>query len=316
MIPQQCLRLSHLNGNNQHAHEKSLVSAELITDLLDPTVAPTVEERFGLEHFLQSQEQLRTKQYEAFRQHWYGLQARDFKRQVTRTIGVLDVQEASRAKAGKKMKSSPVEELDWWQQPGPTPEELRLSGGLLVEDWPHARQVERLSVQLFEATQPLHELDESALRLLERAAFLHNTGMMIEARRHHKHSYRLIKETDLPDFNDEERHEIACIARYHRRALPSVSHEEFAVLSRSARKRVSALAALVRIADALDWNHDGRVQRLAANEALCDKRTWTVSLWVRPLADLDDELVHAYEKADLFEKVFKRKLQLLIQDQE
>ena len=120
------------------------------------------------------------------------------------------------------MQSFPGEELDWWQQPQPTPEELRFSGGLQVEDWPHARQVERLSVQLFEATRPLHELDERALRLLERAAFLHNTGMLIEARRHHKHSYHLIKGTTLPDVTDEERHEIACIARYHRRALPSL----------------------------------------------------------------------------------------------
>src|SRR5215470_13446771 len=124
-----------------------------------------------------------------------------------------------------------AEELDWWQVPQPTSEELRLSGGLLVEDWPHARQVVRLSVQLFEATQPLHQLDEHALQLLERAALLHNTGMMIESRRHHKHSFRLIKETELPDFTEEERHEIACIARYHRRALPSLSHEEFAALN-------------------------------------------------------------------------------------
>ncbi len=72
----------HLNGNKQHAHEKSLVSPELIAHLLDPTVAPTVEERYGLEHFLQNQEQLRNKQYDAFRQHWFALQARDFKRQV------------------------------------------------------------------------------------------------------------------------------------------------------------------------------------------------------------------------------------------
>ena len=120
--------------------------------------------------------------------------------------------------------------------------------------------------------------------------------------------------TPLPDFTEEERHEIACIARYHRRALPGMSHEEYATLSRSARKRVSALAALVRITDALDWSHDGRVQRLAAEKELCDEHTWTISLWVRPLADLDDELEHAYEKADLFEKVFKRKLQFLIQD--
>ena len=212
------------------------------------------------------------------------------------------------------MESYSVGDLDWWQHPQPTPEELRLSGGLLVEDWPHARQVERLSVQLFEATQPLHQLDEKSLRLLERAAFLHNTGMMIESRRHHKHSFRLIKETRLPDFTIEERHEIACIARYHRRALPSTDHEEYAVLGRTARKRVSALAALLRITDALDYNHDGRVLRLAAEPAYCNEATWTIGLEIRLLSDLDAELEHAYEKADLFEKVFKRKLRLYIKD--
>jgi len=213
------------------------------------------------------------------------------------------------------MKSFSVEDLDWRHLPQPTPEELRLSGGLYVEDWPHARQVERLSVQLFEATQPLHRLDVDALRLLERAAFLHNTGMMIETRRHHKHSFRLIKQTELPDFTEEERHEIACIARYHRRAMPSTSHEEFAVLGRAARKRVAALSALLRIADALDYSHDGRVLRVAAEAELCNKKVWTIGLQIRPLSDLDAELEKAYEKADLFEKVFKRKLQLVIEDQ-
>src|SRR6266536_1758699 len=212
------------------------------------------------------------------------------------------------------VKSVSVENPDWWQLPQPTAEELRLSGGLLVEDWPHARQVERLSTQLFHATRPLHELDDHARRLLERAAFLHNTGMMIETRRHHKHSFRLIKDTKLPDFTDEERYEIACIARYHRRAVPSMSHEEFASLSRSARQRVSALSALLRIADALDYSHDGRVLHLAAEPALCDEKVWAICLWVRPLADLDIEREKAYEKADLFEKVFKRKLRLILQD--
>src|SRR5436309_6493999 len=179
------------------------------------------------------------------------------------------------------VKSFSAENLDWWQLPQPTSEELRLSGGLLVEDWPHARQVERLSTQLFHATRPLHELDDHALRLLERAAFLHNTGMMIESRRHHKHSFRLIKETRLPDFTDEERHEIACIARYHRRALPSTSHEEFAALSRQGRQRVSILAALLRIADALDFSHDGRVLRIAAGTEQADDKNWAILLWTR-----------------------------------
>jgi exopolyphosphatase/pppGpp-phosphohydrolase len=212
------------------------------------------------------------------------------------------------------MRYTSVEDLNWWQLPEPTSEELRLSGGLHVEDWPHARHVTRLSVQLFEATQQLHHLDEKALLLLERGAFLHNTGMLIETRRHHKLSYRLIKETELPGFTEEERHEIACIARYHRRALPSTSHEEFAALSHSARKRVSALAALLRIADAFDYSHDGRVLRVYAIPEQCTTKTWTLGLETRPLADLDTELEHAYDKADLFEKVFKRKLHLVIGD--
>lgn len=212
------------------------------------------------------------------------------------------------------MTSFPTEELHWWQSPEPTAEELYFSGGLLVEDWPHARQVERLANKLFSATQPLHAQDDAARRLLARAAFLHNVGMLVEVRRHHKHSYRLIKETTLPGFNEQERHEIACIARYHRRALPSPQHEEFALLTPTARKRVSALAALVRVADALDFNHDGRVLDLYALAEQPDQETWTITLQVRRLADLDLELEHAYAKADLFEKVFKRKLHLIVQE--
>lgn len=212
------------------------------------------------------------------------------------------------------MMQDSVTELSGVRNDEPTAEELQLSGGLLVEDWPHARQVMRLSIQLFEATRPLHGYGKRGLRLLERAAFLHNTGMMVEARRHHKHSYRLIKETPLPDFSDKQRHEIACIARYHRRALPSTDHEEYAALSANARKRVSALSALLRIADALDYDHDGRVLNVAADPAHCNDKHWTLRLWARPLADLDVELEHAQEKADLFEKVFDRKLHFVTHD--
>jgi exopolyphosphatase/pppGpp-phosphohydrolase len=210
------------------------------------------------------------------------------------------------------MTSFPVEEQSWWQHPEPTSEELHFSGGLQVEDWPHARHVERLASELFLATQPLHQYNEEARRLLVRAALLHNAGMLVEARRHHKHSYRLIKETPLPDFTEMERHEIACIARYHRRALPSQAHEEYASLEPQARKRVSTLAALLRIADALDFNHDGRVLQLTMLAERCTTKIWAIGLKVRPLADLDVEIDHAYEKADLFEKVLKHKLQLVI----
>lgn len=76
------------SANVQQRKEKSLVAPELVADLLDPAVAPTTEERFGLELFLQHQEQLRATQYDTFRQHWYALQARDFRREIMELLDI------------------------------------------------------------------------------------------------------------------------------------------------------------------------------------------------------------------------------------
>ncbi len=56
--------------------------AELVADLLEPEVAPSAEERFGLERMLLRQQQCREEQYSTFRHHWYQLQARDFRREI------------------------------------------------------------------------------------------------------------------------------------------------------------------------------------------------------------------------------------------
>lgn len=186
--------------------------------------------------------------------------------------------------------------------PNPTPKEIMLCGGLEVEDWPHARQVARLALLLFKATLPLHELDQRAALLLERAALLHNAGMLIAHKAHHKHSFTLITKTPLPDVSEEERHEIACIARYHRRALPQKSHPEYAQLEKAARKRVSQLAALVRVADALDYGHDGRVEGVTAE---IEEETVRFFISAQHGLHADAELARARQKSDLFEKTFK-----------
>lgn len=61
---------------------KAFLPPNLVKGLLDPIVAPTAEERFGLEQFLSQQTAAREEQYRTFRQHWYHLQARDFRRQL------------------------------------------------------------------------------------------------------------------------------------------------------------------------------------------------------------------------------------------
>ncbi len=82
-IPEQL----HSDVKTQREKGKSLVAPELVAVVLDPAVAPSAGERYGLEQFLQRQEQLREKQYTSFRQHWYMLQARDFRREI---LDILD----------------------------------------------------------------------------------------------------------------------------------------------------------------------------------------------------------------------------------
>ena len=82
--------LANEQQNNQTKKQpKSFLQPGLIQALLDTSVAPTAEERFGLEHFLSQQTAAREEQYQAFRQHWYRLQARDFRRQL---LALLDAE--------------------------------------------------------------------------------------------------------------------------------------------------------------------------------------------------------------------------------
>lgn len=66
------------NSQGKKQKTKSFLQPGLVTELVDPAVAPTAEERYGLEQFLRQQEQNREEQYKAFRQHWYRLQEQDF----------------------------------------------------------------------------------------------------------------------------------------------------------------------------------------------------------------------------------------------
>lgn len=75
------------DAEKQSGKGKALVTPELVAKMVDPAVTPTAEERYGLEQLLLKQEQQREKEYTDFRQHWYQLQARDFRDQI---LDILD----------------------------------------------------------------------------------------------------------------------------------------------------------------------------------------------------------------------------------
>jgi exopolyphosphatase/guanosine-5'-triphosphate,3'-diphosphate pyrophosphatase len=97
---------------------------------------------------------------------------------------------------------------------------------------------------------------------------------------------------------------IALVARYHRRGHPKKSHRAFATLPKDDRRLVSRLAALLRLADALDRRHSQRLREVRCRVA----EDGTIRLTLRSERDLMVEAHAAEEKADLFEQVFGRNL--------
>ncbi len=183
--------------------------------------------------------------------------------------------------------------LDWRDS-------VRAFGAACNYDRPTAEHVGMLAVNLFDLMRGLHGYGEGERRLVEAAAILRNVGHHISYRRHHIHSYHLIRHANLPGFTPREIELIAHIARYHRRSLPRRKHVNFALLSRSDRERVRQLAAIVRFVDGLDRSHRRRVRGL---EATRHKRSLQVTL----LADesIDLELWGGQQKKDLLERAFE-----------
>ncbi len=74
-------------AQKQQGKARSILRPELVAVLIDAKVAPSAEDRYGLELLLRKYQQDREQQYAAFRQHWYQLQVRDFRREV---LSILD----------------------------------------------------------------------------------------------------------------------------------------------------------------------------------------------------------------------------------
>lgn len=127
---------------------------------------------------------------------------------------------------------------------------------------PHSKQVQLLSMQLFDALAPRMGLGAVDRRILSDAALLHDVGYHINYENHHKHSFHLISHAELLGMSPAEQIAIAHVARYHRGAPPKRKHRGFAQLDRVLRERIVKLSALLRFADGLDRGHVGAVGRV------------------------------------------------------
>ena len=167
----------------------------------------------------------------------------------------------------------------------------------------HHRTVARLSLMLFDSLQPLHRLSAHERTLLEAAGMLHDIGWIEGAKRHNARSARRIFSDETLPFDFPDRSAIGLIALSHRGQVRIETHPLFTLLSREYREKVLRLAAIIRVADVLDFLHTGAVQEI---HCIIGSRECTFDV-VAP-GDVAKEKERARSKAGLFSRVFEREL--------
>lgn len=168
-------------------------------------------------------------------------------------------------------------------------------------DQPHGEHVASLAMSLFDAMTGYHGFGERERLLLRAAALLHDIGDYVRYDGHHKHSYYLIQHSDIMGLSPEERSIVANVARYHRKSAPDPSHPNFRDLDKEARSKVRALAAILRIADALDREHLGKVKSVRAE---IDGKGRKMILYVTGDEDRELEEWTVRAKSELLRDVF------------
>lgn len=172
-------------------------------------------------------------------------------------------------------------------------------------DAAHAHHVADLALRFYDELRGEHGLTGRSRLLLRIAAMLHEVGGFVSNRAHHKHSYYLISNAEVFGLNRDELQIVALVARYHRRSCPKKSHLEYTALAREKRVAVSKLAALLRVADALDTGH-GQLVR----DVRCERRPGELVIYAPAAADLTLERRAVAKKADLFEDIYGRTVRL------
>lgn len=169
----------------------------------------------------------------------------------------------------------------------------------------HAVHVSALACLLFDQLQWLHHLPIRFRGILQLASLLHEIGYFISSRSKHKHSMYLILNSEFFGIGANDLKLIALVARYHRGAAPLPRHLGYSQLDRDLRVAVAKLAAMLRIAKALDVGHNQRIRAIDALE-----RGNRLELWTSDVADVSMEQLELRQVSSLFEDIFGKEILL------
>ena len=161
---------------------------------------------------------------------------------------------------------------------------MKLWAKALDPDFAHSERVARLALELYDGLRtagllgPLQEATNgngtdprSSLYL---GALLHDVGKVKGDKGHHKVSQELIKAHGTPlGWSAETMQRAAIVARFHCGALPAPNHKAVRDLLPGEQKIVARLAAILRLANALDAAHDGHIRRVKIENTIAESKS-------------------------------------------
>lgn len=165
----------------------------------------------------------------------------------------------------------------------------------------HANRVAYLTLRMFDQLKDLHRLGDEERFWLQCASILHDIGMVEGAGAHHKTTLQIILGNRLLPFSNRQRTIIGSIARYHRKALPALTHDHYAALSAGNRLVVNKLAALLRLGSGMAELFRGE----------CDLKVELKARKVKMVCVVTGALPASMDRfppADLFELTYRKRL--------
>ncbi len=168
-----------------------------------------------------------------------------------------------------------------------------------------AKHTAELASKLFHQLRGEHQLDSRYEVILYVGALLHEIGYAINDRSNHKHSMYIIRNSELFGLTQQDVLLASLLARYHRRAFPQPSHEGYGTLDLDRRVVVCKLAAILRLAIALNASRSGRIK-----EIQCVAERNRIVIQVPGVEDVSLEQLAMRQNRGLFEDIFGKPVQL------
>jgi CHAD domain-containing protein len=161
----------------------------------------------------------------------------------------------------------------------------------------HARRVADHALALFDAVAPRYGLAAGGRRLLEIGALLHNVGLTTDPPAHHLVGRDIVLRHDIEGLSAGEQLLVAALVAFHRKRVRPRLEPAFLALGKRERRAARGLAAILRVADGLDYS-----QSQTTELAVVAGAVGPVLQLAGPQAGLDG--LRAAAKADLWAKEF------------